>query len=98
MAVVAKKETPLVVPSSIRRKAGFKGGEDLEFKASGGVITIVRKLPLAKDEYTPAQREIIDARLAEARKGPYLGPFETADEAIKFIRKEIRNRKSMERK
>ena len=84
-----------MVPPAIRRKAGFKGGEDLEFMASGGVITIVRKLPLASDEYTPAQRRIIDARLTEARKGPYLGPFETAHEAIKFLRKEIKNRKAM---
>jgi len=87
-----------VVPSAIRRKAGFKGGEDLEFKASSGVITIVRKLPVASDEYTPAQRQIIDARLTEARKGPYIGPFETADEAIKFVRKEIRNRKALKPK
>jgi hypothetical protein len=28
--------------------------------------------------------------LAEARKGPYYGPFKTADEAIAFLRKEIR--------
>jgi bifunctional DNA-binding transcriptional regulator/antitoxin component of YhaV-PrlF toxin-antitoxin module len=94
MAAVATKRGPIVVPSAIRRKAGFKCGEALEFKASGGVITIVRKLPVARDEYTPAQRLIIDARLSEARKGPYFGPYETAVEAIKFIRKEIRNRKA----
>ncbi|MGO8787692.1 MAG: hypothetical protein ACLQVL_09970 [Terriglobia bacterium] len=94
MAAVAKKMGPLVIPTAIRRKAGFKSGEDLEFKASGGVITVVRKLPVARDEYTPGQRQAIDARLSEARKGPYHGPFETADEALKFIRKEIRNRRS----
>jgi len=94
MTVIARNGAPLVVPSAIRRKAGFRGGEELEFKASGGVITIVRKLPVASDEYTPAQRLIINARLTGARKGPYFGPFETADETIKFIRKEIRNRKA----
>jgi len=67
-------------------------------KASRGVISIVPKLPAADDEYTPAQRRIIDARLSEARKGPYHGPFDTADEAIKFLRKEIRSRKSVKRK
>jgi bifunctional DNA-binding transcriptional regulator/antitoxin component of YhaV-PrlF toxin-antitoxin module len=97
MTAVAKKGAPLVVPSVIRRKAGFKGGEDLEFKASGGVITIGCKPPVAKDEYTPAQRKIIDAR-AEARKGPHLGPFETADEAIKVIRNEVRNRNAIKPK
>ncbi len=83
-----------MVPPAIRRKAGFKGGEELEFNASGGVITIVRKLPVASDEYTPAQRQIINARLTEARKGPYFGPFATAGEAINLIRKEVRNRKA----
>jgi hypothetical protein len=58
----------------------------------------VRKVPVASDEYTPAQRRIIGARLTEARKGPYLGPFETADDAFKVIRNEVRNRKAMKPK
>jgi len=98
MATIVRNGASLVVPPAIRRKAGFKGGEDLEFKASGGVITIVRRLPVASDEYTPAQRRSIDARLADARKGPHHGPFETADEAIKAIRKEIRSRKAKKQK
>jgi bifunctional DNA-binding transcriptional regulator/antitoxin component of YhaV-PrlF toxin-antitoxin module len=43
MTVTIKTKEPLVVPTSIRRKAGFKSGQALEFKASGGVITIVPK-------------------------------------------------------
>ena len=31
-------------PTAIRRKAGFKSGQALEFIASGGVVTIVPKL------------------------------------------------------
>jgi hypothetical protein len=54
-------------------------------------------LPSADDESTPAQRRLIDAHLAEARKGPYYGPFETADEAIKFLSGEIRSRKAAKR-
>lgn len=97
MTVTVKNRTPLVVPPAIRRRAGFKRGGELEFKASGGVITILPKLPSADGEYTPPQRRVIDARLAEARKGPYYGPFETADEAIRFIRKKIRHRKRIKR-
>jgi hypothetical protein len=41
---------------------------------------------------------LLDARLAEARKGPYYGPFMTADEAIAFLGKEIRNRRRAARK
>ncbi len=64
---------------------------------SGGVINIVPKLPVADDEYTPAQRRVIDARLQQARKGPYHGPFATADEAIAFVRKEVKGRKRTKR-
>ena len=70
----------------------------MEFKVCGGIINIIPELPRADDEYTPAERRIIDARLTEARKGPYYGPFKTADEAITFLGKEIRNRKAAKRK
>jgi bifunctional DNA-binding transcriptional regulator/antitoxin component of YhaV-PrlF toxin-antitoxin module len=66
VTVKNRTKTPLVVPVSVRRKAGHQNGEDLEFRVSGGVITILPKLPAADDEYTPEQRRIIDARLAKA--------------------------------
>jgi len=55
-----------VVPASACRKAGHQNGEDLEFRVSRDVITILRKRPKVDDEYTPEQRRIIDARLAKA--------------------------------
>ncbi len=93
MTVVVKDKKQLVVPPSVSRRAGIKIGDRLEFKVSGGIINIIPKLPSAADEYTPAQRRMIDARLKEAAKGPYYGPFETADSAIKFLRQEIPKRK-----
>ena len=98
MTVVVKAKDELVVPRSVRRLAGMKSGDRVEFKVSGGIINIIPELPTADDEYTPAQRRAIDARLAEARKGPYYGPFKTADEAITFLHKEIRSRKRAVRK
>jgi hypothetical protein len=50
------------------------------------------EFPTADDEYTPEQRRVIDGRLAEARKGPYHGPFGAVDEAIGFLNKEIKAR------
>ena len=94
MTTVVKKNSPIIVPDALRRRAGIKAGDRLEFKVSGGIINIIPELPSAEDEYTPAQRRIIDAQLAEARKGPYYGPFETAAAAVQFLRKEIRRRKS----
>jgi hypothetical protein len=74
----------------VRRRARIKAGAQLEFKVSGGIINIIPKVPSADNEYTPAQRRAIDAQLVEAAKGPYCGPFETAEAAIKFLRREIR--------
>ena len=97
MGVVVSTKSELVVPRSVRRRAGLKSGQKVEFKVSGGVISIVPQLPAADDEYTPAQRRVIDARLRQARKGPYHGPFATADEAIAFLRKQVRKRKRIKR-
>src|SRR5260370_38850226 len=82
MGVVVSTKSELVVPRSVRRRAGLKSGQKGEFKVSGGVISIVPKLPAADDEYTPAKRRIIDARLRKARKGPYYGPFDSVDDML----------------
>jgi hypothetical protein len=61
------------------------------------VITILPKLPSANDEYTPAQRRVIDCGIAKGldpiEKGRAHGPFETADEAIAHLRAHSRRRK-----
>src|ERR1700682_3489204 len=98
MTVVVKNKNRLLIPPSIQRRARIKTGDRLQFNVSGGVITIIPELPSAHDEYTPAQRRIVDARLSEARQGPDYGPFDTADGAINFLRKEIKARKGGKRK
>jgi bifunctional DNA-binding transcriptional regulator/antitoxin component of YhaV-PrlF toxin-antitoxin module len=94
MTITVKSKTLLMVPPSVRRRAGIKVGDRLEYKVSGGIISIIPKLPAADDEYTPGQRRKIDARLADARKGPYHGPFNNAEDAIRFLNHEIRTRKN----
>jgi len=97
MTVTVKSKTELVVPKSVRRKAGIKPGDRLEFKVSGGIINIIPELPSAEDEYTPAQRRVIDAQLAEAQKGPFHGPFNTADDMIAHIKGELKKRATTKR-
>jgi AbrB family looped-hinge helix DNA binding protein len=92
VTTVVKKKTPIVVPESLRRRAGIKPGDRLEFKVSGGTINIIAQGPYAEDEYTPAQRRKILAEIAEAQKGPYYGPFDTADEMIASIKAELKKR------
>jgi AbrB family looped-hinge helix DNA binding protein len=55
MTVTVKDKTPLTIPEQVRRRAGLKHGQKVEFKVSGGVITIIPELPSADDEYTSAQ-------------------------------------------
>ncbi len=87
MGAVVSTKSEIVVPRSVRRRAGLKRGQKVEFKVSGGVISIVPKLPAADDEYTPAQRRVIDARLRKARQGPYYGPFDSVDEMLASMKR-----------
>jgi hypothetical protein len=45
------------------------------------------KFPTADDEYTPEQRRVIDAAIAEGEKGPYFGPFKDGKEFAVFFEK-----------
>ena len=94
MGTSTKNALPLVLRRPTRRKAGLKGGEEPEPKAGTRVISTSRQDAVDGDDYTTAQRQIIDAQLEEARKGPNHGPFQTAEQAIRFIRKEARKRKA----
>jgi hypothetical protein len=48
------------------------------------------QFPAADDEYTPEQRQAIDARLREAEKGPFYGPFKDGDEIAAFLKARAR--------
>lgn len=62
MAVTLKPKTEIMVPKSIRRKAGIKPGDQLEFSVSGRVINITPKL--SPDELQDEQ-EISDPKVRE---------------------------------
>jgi AbrB family looped-hinge helix DNA binding protein len=103
MTVTVKNKTPLVVPPTVRRRAGLKSGDELEFKVSGSVITIRPKVRQATgDEYTREQRRLIDRGIAKGlediRNGRVHGPFSTADAAIAHLQSLARSRKKAARK
>ena len=60
MTVTVKSKTELTVPKSIRRKAGNRPGDRVEFRVSGRTITIVPKL--TPDEIDD-EREIRDPKI-----------------------------------
>jgi bifunctional DNA-binding transcriptional regulator/antitoxin component of YhaV-PrlF toxin-antitoxin module len=65
MAVTVKNKPPVVVPPAVLRRAGLKNGQDLEVKASSGIVTIVPKL--SPDELQD-EREIRDPKIVAALK------------------------------
>ena len=63
----------VTIPTAVRRQAGLTKGDLVDFAFERGKIVMTPKLmidrsafPSADGEYTPAQRRIIDARLAKA--------------------------------
>ena len=52
------------------------------------------KFPTADDEYTPAQRRVIDREiakgLADVKAGRLHGTFETHEDMLKFLHTEVR--------
>jgi AbrB family looped-hinge helix DNA binding protein len=66
MTVTLKPKSEIIVPKSIRRKAGIKPGDKVEFSVSGRVISIIPKL--TPDEIE-GEREMRDPKLrAHIRK------------------------------
>jgi hypothetical protein len=72
---------------------GLVDGDLVEAKAERGKIVLTPKL-IVDREYTPAQRRVIDARLAEsleqAERGHTYGPFESHEGMVTFIHGEAK--------
>jgi AbrB family looped-hinge helix DNA binding protein len=68
MTVTLKPKTEITVPRSIRRKAGIKAGDRVEFSVSGRVIKISPKL--SPDELQD-EREIRDPKIRASIKKSY---------------------------
>jgi AbrB family looped-hinge helix DNA binding protein len=93
----------VTIPTSVRRQAGLSNGDLVNFAFQRGKIVITPRLvidraqfPNADDEYTPAQRRIIDTRLDESeedlKKGRTLGPFNTAEDMIAHMKGQLKER------
>jgi AbrB family looped-hinge helix DNA binding protein len=85
----------VTIPNVLRRKMGVGAGDMLEAKVESGKITLTPK-PDGEPEYTREQRRAIDARLAKAladvKNGLTVGPFETVDETIASMKRELKKR------
>ena len=88
----------MTIPRRVRSAVGLADGDLVEVKAVGNKIVITpqvvidrAKFPSANGEYTPAQRRIVDARLAKSdediKHGRVYGPFETHKEFMAALRR-----------
>jgi AbrB family looped-hinge helix DNA binding protein len=89
----------MTIPRRVRSAVGLIDGDLVEVRAVGKKIVITPQLVIdrsrfldADNEYTPAQRRVIDAQLDEAAKRPFHGPFNTADEMIAHMKGELKKR------
>ncbi len=91
----------VTIPTDLRTKAGLAKGDLVEFSLRHGKIVITPKMvidrskfPSADDDYSPAQRRAVDARLAksdkEIKEGRTSGPFGSADEMIASLERTIK--------
>ena len=86
----------MTIPSRVRSAVGLSDGDLVEVKVVGRKIVVTPQLVIDRskfptdDEYTPEQRSAIDARLDRAEKGPFHGPFNTADDMIAHMKAELK--------
>ena len=96
--VKVQRKGQMTIPSDVRSAVGLADGDLVDVKAAGGKIILTPRLAIdrseyssAQDEYTAAQRRIIDRGIAkslkEYRQGKFSGPFDTAEEFITDLHK-----------
>ena len=72
MTATVKPKTPLTVPDAVRRRAGFRPGDKVEFKASRGMVTVLTRGHVrqdADDILTSAEARKVRHAIKQVREG-----------------------------
>jgi AbrB family looped-hinge helix DNA binding protein len=88
----------MTLPKGLRSALGVGEGDFVEASVQRGKIILTPKLvidrsrfPKADDEYTPAQRRLIDRGIAKStrqyQRGSGIGPFQSAQELVASLHK-----------
>jgi len=92
MTVAFKTKQPFVVSPAALRRAGFKSGQELEVKVTGGAITILPNPPAPLDELAPSVRRAVNRGIAASerdyKEGRSYGPFKTHEAFIASLHEE----------
>jgi AbrB family looped-hinge helix DNA binding protein len=80
----------VVIPKEICDELGLAEGDFVEVtRAEGKIIVTPKKLVDADEMLTPAQRAVIDERLAESlediKEGRIYGPFNSVDAMVRSL-------------
>ena len=103
MALVrVKTKYQVTLQDEVRKQVRLSVGDLLETKVERGKITLTPKAVVDRDEYTPAQRRVVDARLARAledvKQGRTYGPFNTVEEMAASIEANIKKARRARKK
>lgn len=82
--VAVKNKYQVVIPHKLRRSITIKVGDYMEARAEKGSIVLTPKTVLDKE---------IAQGLAEYKSGQFHGPFNTHEEMIKFLHKQVKKPK-----
>jgi bifunctional DNA-binding transcriptional regulator/antitoxin component of YhaV-PrlF toxin-antitoxin module len=92
MTVAFKNKQPIVVSPAALRRAGFKSGQKLEVKVTGGAITILAKAAKSGNDLAVSERRAISRGIAASERdykaGRSYGPFKTHEAFIASLREE----------
>jgi AbrB family looped-hinge helix DNA binding protein len=93
MSVTLKPKTEIIVPKSIRRKAGFKPGEQVEFKVSDRTITIVpKRTSEEREDYLEAHDPGVQEAISESNADIAAGRTKSAEELLRPLTRRKRTK------
>lgn len=71
MTVTVKNKMPLTIPDEVRRQAGLRPGDEVEFRPFRGGITILTKRLTAQatDRVTPQEARKVRHAMMQMREG-----------------------------
>jgi AbrB family looped-hinge helix DNA binding protein len=79
----------ITIPAETAKRLGLKAGEELELVESEKAILLVPRKHIPKDQqwyYTDEWQQMMQEAFEEVKQGKLIGPFDTAEEAIRALK------------
>jgi AbrB family looped-hinge helix DNA binding protein len=71
VTVTVRNKRPITIPDEVRRRAGLKPGDEVEFKPFRGGVTVLTKRPTtrAAERLTPDEARKVRRAMRQVREG-----------------------------